>query len=187
MKQLLKKKQNTRIIVFTLMLTMLAWLAPANVGVAKAADNQSMSMVQNNNLKVSKKPLYKQCAGRAYLSKCKPGQNFAEIKFGKASKGKIKLYLGWGISESSDAYGTKALTGTVKGKTIKFKAKKWYYQDYVGPVQSWNSPISGTITIISKNTIKLKINSGKEGPLLKKGKTIKLYYDSMNSKNKWWY
>lgn len=94
MKRLLKKNQGTRIIVFALMLTMLAWLAPVNVGVAKAADNQSMSMVQNNNLKVSKKPLYKQCAGRWYISKCKPGQNFAEIKFGKASKGKIKLYLG---------------------------------------------------------------------------------------------
>ncbi len=181
MKQLLEKKQGARIVAFALLLTMFAWLVPANVGVAKAAD-----MTKSSAMKVGK-PLYKQCAGRAYLSKCKPGQNFAEIKFGKASKGKIKLYLGWGISETGDGYGTKALSGTVKGKTIKFKAKKWYYQDYVGPVQSWNNPISGTITIVNKKTIKLKIKSGKEGPLLKKGKTITLHYDSLNSKQKWWY
>lgn len=52
---------------------------------------------------------------------------------------------------------------------------------------SWNSPISGTITIVNKKTIKLKIKSGKEGPLLKKGKTIKLYYSSLHSNNKWHY
>ncbi len=180
MRQLSEKKQGTRAIVCALLLTMVAWLVPANVGIAKAA-----TMTNGSAVKVGK-PLYKKCAGKAYLSKCKPGQNFVEIKFGKASKGKIKLYLGWGISETSEFDGTKALTGTVKGKNVKFKAKKWYFEDQGGK-RSWNNPVSGTITLVNKKTIKLKIKSGEEGPLLKPGKTITLHYDSMNSKNKWPY
>ncbi len=58
---------------------------------------KGQGLTKSSAVKVGK-PLYKQCAGRAYLSKCKPGQNFAEINFGKASKGKIKLYLAWGNS-----------------------------------------------------------------------------------------
>ncbi len=38
MKQLLKRKHGTRAIVFALLLTMLAWLAPMDCQIAKAAD-----------------------------------------------------------------------------------------------------------------------------------------------------
>lgn len=188
MKQSLEKKQRTRIIIFTLLLTMLAWLAPANIGVVKAADNRSTSMSQSNNLKVSKKskePLYKQCARKSYASKYKLNKDFVCVKLGEVSGKKIKLYLGCGIWDTGEFYGTRAITGTIKGKTIKFKTSKWYYGDQYG-VHSRSKTVSGTVVLINKNTVKLKIKSGKAGlrnsSFLKPGKTITLRY-SLDTKD----
>ncbi len=172
MKQLLEKKQGTRAIVFALLLTMMAWLAPANVGIAKAA-----TMKNGSAVKVGK-PLYKQCAGRVYESKYKSGKEGVVVKFGNASKGKITLYLGRFTWDTGDSYGTKPFTGTAKGKKVKFKTSKWYGVADDGSPHHWKNKISGTITIVNKNTIKLKTKSGKEGPLLKPGKTVTLRYDA---------
>ncbi len=175
MKQLLEKKQGTRAIVFALLLTMMAWLVPANVGIAKAATIENGSAVKVG------KPLYKQCANRIYVSKYKPGVvEGVTIKFGKASKGKIKLYIGCFPWESGGFSGTRSITGTVQGKNIKFKTKKWYSADESGGLYRWSNKVSGTITLVNKNTIKLKIKSGEagDGPLLKPGKKITLRYDA---------
>lgn len=50
MKQLLQRKHSKRIIVFALLLTMLAWLAPANAGVVRAAGSDTKIPVDGGYL-----------------------------------------------------------------------------------------------------------------------------------------
>lgn len=56
-KQLLKRKHGTRIITFALLLTMLAWLDPINIGVAKAAEDDAKSPIIGVNDTEGTKPM----------------------------------------------------------------------------------------------------------------------------------
>ncbi len=169
MKQSLEKKHSAKIVAFALLLTMLTWLVPANVEVAKAAD-----MTKSSAVKVGK-PLYKKCEGQAYSFKNKQDE-VLEAHFRKASKGKIKFYLVRGVYGSGFVEQTGIITGKVKGKTISFKANKWYSTDEGGAAYCIKEKISGKMTLKNNKVIKLKITSGKSKifSFLRKGKTLTL-------------
>ena len=47
--QLLEKKTGVRIIIFTLLLTILAWLVPSNIGQANAETKEAQTITVNDS------------------------------------------------------------------------------------------------------------------------------------------
>lgn len=180
MKQLLEKKKRTKIIVVTSLMLIFAWLVSLNSEEVNAANDQLKGKSESEDLWHSKKeqtPFYKQCVGKTYFFKDSEG-HFLSIRFGKASKGKIKLYLRKGAYDSSSVQKTKAILGTVKSEKVKFKASKWHSTNEKGSQRCDTQKICGTIVIKNGETIKVKITSGKpganDGSFLRKGKTVRL-------------
>ncbi len=195
MQQLLEKKQGTRAIVFALLLTMMAWLAPANVGIAKAADNQSFNTAQSKTFKVSKKgkKLLKDYQKKNFY-KVNKDLNGVAVYFKKASGNKIKFDIVDGyvpVPGEGGRWNGKTITGTLKGNKLKFKNAQFYCAAEVKEGEPLTdvkmAKLSGTITLVSKKTIKLKITSGrdytkyyeaeKKYSRLKPGKTTTLKHD----------
>ncbi len=96
MKQLLERKRSMRAILLALLLAMLAWLAPANVGVAKAATVEKEKATKCGVAAVPIKSL-KIGSSSVKKSELKEPSSYISLLNNKKGKLEVSLKKGWKI------------------------------------------------------------------------------------------
>lgn len=113
------------------------------------------------NEKVKGLPFFKVYEGKNYYTKY-PGTGtgeFVAVKFGKVVNGKIKLKIENGIYNSGYYLWSKTTTGSVQGRTVKFKVNKlfsWETQNDESYICGTDVNIEGTISLVNSKTVQIK-------------------------------